>query len=227
MVHIGCATLHNFDIMVARRSSYGLIFDFNPENKTLMDDVIAIIYHMSTRQQFLDYMEKYLPVSPVHFISKSKSSRNAAEYFLIDSQQETLTPFQELSINATRPDSWLYTEATYQYIRSRVLQDQIITLVQDITHTDIFTAIASWIRSYGAVIDTIYLSNINIFMSTHAMQSAFVRTVYSLISPTTLVIICPQKSIPSYPGEDISNPLDQHILTGAMIMTNPAILFRI
>ena len=51
--HIGFAGLYNFDIMALRRPEWGLICDFNPHNKQVIEKVLELIKESSTRQEFV------------------------------------------------------------------------------------------------------------------------------------------------------------------------------
>ncbi|MBS0654005.1 MAG: hypothetical protein JSR39_10840, partial [Verrucomicrobia bacterium] len=49
-IHIGCATWHNLDIICARRSTYGLIVDFNPKNAEFMRKTIELVKACESRE---------------------------------------------------------------------------------------------------------------------------------------------------------------------------------
>lgn len=54
--HIGFSGFYNFDIMVTRRSEWGLICDFNPLNKSYIEKAIEILKTAPTRAAFIEKM---------------------------------------------------------------------------------------------------------------------------------------------------------------------------
>lgn len=203
--HIGCAAWENLDIMCIRRSTYALIVDFNPDNKRFMDATVAIIWYAPTRAKFMEMMTEYLEYAaePVHFSLKTPEILHRLGF----ASNETLTPVDEMMWSATLPDSWLLTDDRYEFIRSRVLDFRIYAITQDILNTHVFSAISTFLSDRGIPVDTVYLSNIPVFMSSPADRAAYVTSLLSLVTPKTRVIVCPSRV-------DNANPLDQRVVTG-------------
>ncbi len=200
--HIGCAGWHNFDIMATRMSAYGLILDFNPQNKRLIEATLSVITHSSTREEFATKMGAYLDRGLIKFCHKSPPLN------------QSLTAKEEMMIEFNREGSWLSKEETYQYIRSLALNDKIAAITEDIRNTRRFVDIPELLNQFGITIDTIYLSNICIFMKDGEDKQAFASTLQTLIDPNTIVINCPSKTEASFAGENISNPLQQFAMLG-------------
>lgn len=195
--HIGCAGWHNFDIMVLRKSAYGLILDFNPENKKLMEETLTILKESTTREIFVEKMGDYLDKKLMKFCPK------------VDAVKGTLTAKEEMMVEFKREGSWLAKEESYDYIRKLALKDKIAAITEDIRNTKRLAEIPDELNKFGVAVDTIYLSNICIFMNNQKDKAAFTATLEALIHPKAIVINCPRKTEPSFPGEDISNPLQQ------------------
>lgn len=122
---------------------------------------------------------------------------------------QSITAKEEMMIEFNREGSWLSNEETYQYIRTLALNDKIAAITEDIRNTHRLTDIPDLLYQFGITIDTIYLSNICIFMRNGEDKQAFASTLQTFINPNTIVINCPSKTEASFAGENISNPLQQ------------------
>ena len=58
--HLGFSGLHNFDIMVARQSSQGIIVDFNPWNARIIDYALHLMNICDTRQEWLKWFKSFV-----------------------------------------------------------------------------------------------------------------------------------------------------------------------
>jgi hypothetical protein len=204
--HIGCAGWHNFDITALRRSDYCLIFDFNPENKKFIDSTLTALKSSPTRQDFIETMSSSLRKKNIHFCQKPGKNSES-----------------EMRGELNREGSWLATEESYQFIRNLAIQDRIPVISEDVRNTKKFKEISSLLKESGVSIDTVYLSNICIFMRSGSDKEAFASTIRAIASPKTIIINCPRKTKSSFSGEDISNPLMQTVCLGEDIQDQAGI----
>lgn len=219
--HLGCAGWENLNIMVARRSEYGLIFDFNPSNTIFMTATLHVIRQCPDRIQFQTEMAKYLTPDENGNTSQIAPTlkldlKTPAIFWRLRHQMisQPLTSIQEMTWSASLSESWLYSDATYTWIRNLALRNRIYAVTQSMTNVAAFEWCKSELDRHRIVVDTIYLSNIGVFIPLEERE-LMIRAVRAMASPTTLIIHCPPKSSPTYPGELISNPLEQHLNSGA------------
>lgn len=179
-IHVGCATWHNFDIMCKRKSNYGLIIDFNPENAKFIKKTVEIIKFSESREAFKTNVIAYLN-------SLQEKKRNI--FFHKDQQG---LPTDRIEKELFREGSWLQNAENYAYIKKLVSNDQIIAITENITNHRKFSEIRSFLDLNHLVIDTVYMSNICNFMQTKNDKEAFAKSVTSLVDDHTLFISCPK-----------------------------------
>ncbi len=185
-IHIGCASWHNFDLMSARRSTYGLIIDFNPKNAEFINTTIAMIHACGSRDAFVQAMKSYL------------NSLQGPERALFFHPDQRGMPTDRVDLELSREGSWLQTEESYLYIKEQLVSTGRLTAItEDITNFEKFSEIRRVLDREGIALDTVYLSNICNFMETPSKKSAFVKSVKQLLQPNTIFISCPKLRMPN------------------------------
>lgn len=176
-VHVGFSGLYNFDLIVHRHSSYGLICDINPDNKRFVDHTLEVVKECDTRSEF---MQKILPYI--------QENQKAFSHF------SPTRSFSSLSLEekVSREGGWLSSDDSYAYIRGLAKAGKIVAITEDITKSETFERVAEVYRQHEIEIDTLYLSNICEFIALKPLEVAFSKTVRYLASPDTIVINCPK-----------------------------------
>ncbi|WP_042279812.1 LIC_10091 family protein [Candidatus Protochlamydia sp. R18] len=179
-IHIGCATWHNFDMICERKSTYGLIVDFNPKNAAFIKKTIDIINASNTRKVFKQSMIDYLN-------SLQEEEKNL--FFHTDQQG---LPTDKIEQELSREGSWLQSEESYLFIRKLVSEGHLIAITEDITNFEKFAGIRKFLDHNNIAIDTLYLSNICNFMHTDNDKYAFTKSIKSMLQRDTILINCPK-----------------------------------
>jgi hypothetical protein len=179
-IHIGCATWHNFDIMCARKSNYGLIIDFNPKNAEFIQKTVEIIKTSKCRAFFKDAMIAYL------------NSLKGKERDLFFHADQKGLPTERIEKEFSRQGSWLETEEKYLFIKELVTDDRIISITENITNCEKFSKIRQFLDSNKIFINTLYLSNICNFMKTANDKESFAKSIKYLLNKDTIFISCPK-----------------------------------
>jgi len=179
-IHIGCATWHNFDVMCERKSNYGLITDFNPENAKFIKKTIDIINASESRDLFKQNMIVYLN-------SLKGKSRN-----LFFHQDQKGLPTSRIEDELLREGSWLQTEENYLFIKKLAANGSLIAITEDITNFEKFSSIRNFLDKNNIAIDTVYLSNICNFMDTDTKKNSFAKSIKLLLRDDTILINCPK-----------------------------------
>ena len=204
--HIGFSGWHNFDIMASRHSEYGLICDFNPNNKKFIEMTLFALKSTRSRKEFLEKMMMATDrIAQVFDFFSPNVSKN------FDGYEELLLPSEEILSNARQEGSWLFSDGAFNYIKQLALDDKITAVTEDIRNTETFQKLVKLFHEEGLTIDTVYTSNICDYMHTNADKEAYVSTIYSLIEPQTTLIHCPI---------DRSVRLQQQVVLGGELLKN-------
>lgn len=171
--HIGTAGWYNFDIISLRKSEYGIIFDYNPNNALFMEISMQLAMQAKSRHKFVELIVEFLQTH-----NKTIS--------LDDKENINLRIRGEL----TREGSWLSSEQSFNFIKNCIKKGRVATFTNTISNTYIFNELRALIDSKNIVIDTIYLSNIRVFIDSEHKED-FVRSIETLSQPETLIINCP------------------------------------
>ncbi len=184
-IHIGCATWHNLDMICTRRSTYGLIIDFNPKNAEFIKKTIDLIGFSESRDAFKQAMIMHL---------NSLEGKEKELFFHAD--QKGL-PTDRIEMELLREGSWLQSEENYLFIKQQlVAKDRLIAITEDITNFENFAKIRKFLDSNNIVIDTLYLSNICNFMRTPSDKNAFMKSTKHLLNADTIFINSRQHGLP-------------------------------
>ncbi|MBX7065837.1 MAG: hypothetical protein K1X28_01270 [Parachlamydiales bacterium] len=179
-IHIGCASWHNLDIIAERRSTYGLIIDFNPKNAEFIQKTAELIAHCDTREAFVNAMIQYLN-------SLQGSKRDL--YFHWDQRG---LPTERIERELIREGSWLQSNEKYQHLKSElVAKGRLAAITENIQNDEVFAEIRRFLDASGILVDTLYLSNICSFMQTEPEKAAYNRSVRALVNDNTIRISCP------------------------------------
>lgn len=171
--HIGCGGWHNFDIMSLRKSDYGVIFDYFPQNKYFIDITLKLIVQSENRFNFIERMNEYLKFNKIP----------------LD------TSHDRIRTEINREGSWLSSDKLYEHIKSLALQNKIATFTGDTLNEKVFRSLSSLLKESNYNIDTVYLSNIRAFIR-ESDKPKFINSISSIVQNDTLVVHCPK-----FPGE--------------------------
>jgi hypothetical protein len=203
-IHIGCAAWYNFDIIWARKSTYGLIIDFNPKNAEFIQKTIEFINFSESREVFKKTMINYL---------NSLKGKNRDVFFHSD---QCGLPTDRIEKELFREGSWLGCEESYLYLKELISRGRLIPITEDIRNTEKISKIRAFLDKNNIVIDTLYLSNVCNFMGTSKERSSFSKSVKSLLHDNTLFIQCPKMQ--SRNQNTIT--LKQKVILGREVLSN-------
>jgi len=180
-IHIGCAAWYNLDIIYARKSTYGLIVDFNPKNGEFIKKTVDLINSCESREAFKSSMIEYL------------HSLKGEERGLFFHPDQLGLPTDRIEEELSRKGSWLETEESYQYIkRELVSKNRLIAITEDIRNSEKFSQIRQFLDTNGIAIDTVYESNICNFMYRVTDKDSFVKSLKHLLDSSSIFIHCPK-----------------------------------
>lgn len=179
-IHIGCATWHNLDIICARKTSYGLIVDFNPKNADFINKTIELIDKSENRHAFKEHMNTYL---------NSLEGKQKDLFFHWDQKGK---PTERIENELSREGSWLQSDENFLFIKKQVSNMRLIAITEDITNYVKFAQIRKFLDKHNIIIDTLYLSNICNFMRTISEKDEFVKSIKLLLNNDTILINCPK-----------------------------------
>lgn len=197
--HIGFSGWYNFDIMTMRKSTYGIICDFNPHNKIFIEKTLEILRRSLDRESFVEEMSCFVKEIIQDRIKKVNTpAYDDCLQFSLNVNTDCNDEMEEIRNELTREGSWLATNEGFQYIKNLAFKDQITAITINITDTDRFQSIAKILRDNSIEMDSLYLSNICNYMGSNICndkglneKKAFAATVNALIKPDTIVINCP------------------------------------
>ncbi len=213
-IHIGCASWHNLDIMCKRKSDFGLIVDFNPENAAFIKKTIEIIKKFASREDFVSNMIAYL------------NSLRGKERDIFFHKDQYGSPTDRIEKELLREGSWLQNQKNYEFIKNLASNNKITAITEDIKNHEKFYNIRKHLDTHEILIDTVYLSNICNFMTTKEDQESFTKSITHLVDSKTLFINCPKIKYKN--GSQRS--LHQHTILGKEILKkpfNPLLLFEV
>lgn len=180
-IHIGCATWHNLDILCARKSTYGMIVDFNPKNTEFIRKTVELINSCESRGVFKTSMIQYL-----------HSLRDTERDLFFHSDQLGL-PTDRIEREWSREGSWLQSEENYQHIKREIVsKNRLIAITEDIRNCENLSQIREFLNRKNIAIDTLYMSNICNFMQDSTDKDAFVQSIRKLLDRSSLFISCPK-----------------------------------
>lgn len=204
-IHIGCATWHNLDIIWTRKSTYGLILDFNSKNAEFISKTVELINSCESRDAFKTAMIQYL-----------HSLRGAERNLFFHNDQMGL-PTDRIERELSREGGWLQSEESYLYIKREVVsKGRLISITEDMRNWENFSKIREFLDSKKIVVDTLYMSNICNFMNTPNDRSSFVKSIRQLIDRDSIFISCPK--IKQSNGTEII--LNQRAILGGEILAD-------
>lgn len=180
-IHIGCATWHNLDMICARKSTYGLIVDFNPKNAAFIRKTCEFINSSPSREVFKAKMKNHL------------NSLTGNERDLFFHRDQNGLPTDRIDEELMRNGSWLQSEESYRYLKEEVIsKDRLVSITEDMRNFENFSRIREFLDEHALVVDTLYLSNICNFMNTDHDKRAFARSIGLLLNGESILINCPK-----------------------------------
>jgi len=141
--HIGFSGWENYNLMVARHSCGALLGDINNTVMELFQRTQIEILRSKSRQEFVDNILLELEPQKEFFFRED----NGIDGFAIRSELE-------------REDSWLSTDASYEFIRSLYQEGKIAHIRLDASDRTAFNKISRWLHANQLTCDSLYLSNI-------------------------------------------------------------------
>ena len=210
--HVGFSGLHNFDIIAYRRSKYGLICDYNPQNTIFVSQVLEIVKNSKTREECVASICAYVQKAQRKYIkigSQTPIPKVQEIEFSVNILTECVEPTEEIEKELTREGSWLATKEDFQYIKALALSDRIVAINADIRDTHRFKEIEKNIKESELEIDTLYVSNIcaYVYDGVPMEKRAFAATARTLMQPQTYLINCPipisREKSPSIPNQQL------------------------
>ncbi len=168
--HVGCGAFYNLDIMCMRKSAYGLLFDFNPNNKKFIELALTLIEQSSTREEFVEKL--------IEAITPNIDLYNHYEGYD--------DPITRLKAELQRKESWLGTSENYLYIKDLVEKKQMGAITQDIKNAADFQKIVSNLEALDIEVDSLYLSNIYAYVE----RQNFYRFLSALTGASPIILHC-------------------------------------
>jgi len=171
--HIGVGALHNFDIIAARRSDYGIIFDFNPNNQEFINQCLEYLKISDSPKVFVEKMIPYL-------------ESNLDEYNHYEGYD---SPINRIQAELVREASWLWQKDTtgkFQHIKKLAEEGKLVAITQDFCQVQVFRELTRTLEQLGCCIDTLYLSNLYAYIP----LTSFYNTLEVLTVSDPIVIHC-------------------------------------
>lgn len=178
IIHIGCASLHNFDMMCLRKSNYALIVDFNPKNAAFIEKTKNLIDSSESRKVFVQKMICYL------------NSLSGEDRDMFCHSDQIGLPTERIEKELTREGSWLQTEENYIFIKNLISKGSLITLTEDIRNHEVFSGIKKFLDSNNIFVDSLYLSNICNFMKNYSDKYNFIQSIKHILNVNSIFINC-------------------------------------
>ena len=144
-MHIGFSGWFNFDVIVARKSSYAIIADIDPKVCEVIKFTGEILLTSKNPREFIEKIKPFLSTK--------------SEYFYYGNRALDLEKILEQEI--IRPSCWLSNDKSFNYIKRMFSEGRILSLLLDIRHSDKFSSISDWMEGNGVIPDTMYVSNIS------------------------------------------------------------------
>lgn len=220
--HIGFSGLHNFDIMAIRESKYGLICDFNPDNKFVIEKALQLIRTAGNRHDFVDQMVLFMEETNTEVrIQHEKGLSKKTMMFYWNYDRAACTEIEQIRAELEREGSWLASDKAFYHIQELAMNDKISAITIDIRNTESFRQIGELCKKESLEIDTLYLSNICEYMQIGEDKEKFVLSVHALLQSDTIVINCPGLCIQDGGSEsNLSFRLYQKVRFGKFFVTS-------
>lgn len=208
--HFGVGGWFNLDVMAARKSRFGVLFDKNPEMVRVHGLTLEILAASKDRQDFVR-----------RFAEKIAIDAAAYDWEFREGQKDQSILRDEL----TRPGSWLSSDENFDHIWTMAAEGRILSLRTDVRNTAVFAAIAVWMQRRGLRSDTVYLSNILDWLSVARLLNGNIeenRRLYfdsigRILGPSTHVVEAHE--IPLAKGR----PIEQRVSTGSDFLSRRAV----
>jgi hypothetical protein len=219
--HVGFSGLHNFDIMAIRKSNYGLICDFNPHNKVLIEEALRLLRSTLDRQDFVNQMVLFINErnEEARTLHENGLSQNAMKFYRnLDSF--VCTEIDQIKNALIQEGSWLASDEAFQHIKMLAMEDKISAITLDIRKSEIFKKISELLHKKSISIDTLYLSNICNYMKGED-KSKYALSIHALLQPDSIVINCPRQKYPEGKYKEYhSLELHQKVYLGKFFITS-------
>ncbi|MBN4066780.1 hypothetical protein JYU14_01705, partial [Simkania negevensis] len=176
--HIGCAGWYNFDIICSRKSTYGMIFDYDSQNKVFIDLTLEVLMLSSDREAFVETMNELIQ-------SKEKNIRYDDNFDGYSSLEARIRG--ELN----REGSWLSTNENFMHMKSLAENGKVIAETVNLARSNVLQVLSDFLREKELRVDSVYLSNIRVFLSEEDKKS-FVTNLGHVVMDDTLVVNCPE-----------------------------------
>jgi hypothetical protein len=163
--HVGCGAFYNFDLICLRKSTYGLLFDFNQNNKKFIELALALIEQANTREEFVEQLIEV--IKPNHYEGYDD-------------------PITRLKAELHRKESWLGSPENYLYIKGLAEKKLISAMTQDINNAADFRKMVSHLEALGIEIDSLYLSNIYAYVE----RKNFYDFLSALTGASPIILHC-------------------------------------
>lgn len=141
-VHIGWSIEFNYRIILARKPALVILCDINQRVFDFFDLFKIALIESYSQDDFLSKLKEILEKESDYFFHQKEP-----RYSLYSTLQSYMT--------------WISCEENYRYLKEMYMNDKIIHLQLDIKDKkNKFELIKQWIDSNGYTLDTLYLSNI-------------------------------------------------------------------
>lgn len=161
-LHIGWSIEFNYRILCARKPQLAILCDINKRVFEFFDLFKELVLEAESCAEFLDLLEENL--CSHNFIKTPRTSKQIIVSYA----------------------SWLSLEDNFTYLKTMYAEERIIHLVLDLMDEDgRFTKLMEWIKSSGYTIDTLYLSNIGMWV---CYQPPFLSNLSRLVHENIIYI---------------------------------------
>jgi len=164
--HAGFSGWFNFDVMAKKRSSFGLIFDYNPQVICFMRETLVILCASDHRHDFVKRIQQ-----------------NVDAYSFAKRVRFCFDDLDEIARELDREGGWLHTDAGFAHIQALAKRGDIALLCRNVLDTSIFAEIRMAIEKKGKKVTSLYLSNVAQYCD--KSKQAFRATVEALLDNQT------------------------------------------
>ncbi|MBN1869732.1 MAG: SAM-dependent methyltransferase [Candidatus Omnitrophica bacterium] len=177
-VHIGVAGWFNLNLIFARQSDYGIFVDRNGWLIDFFKEMQRMPWPRA-RQDFVTMVKYFLN-------SRRSRGKYVSEDFKLIAADDGKTVYDK---ELERPDSWLGSDESYDYINRMFSEDRLFFLRADLRDTALFQALGEWLIAEGLKAETIYLSNVHQYLSRDGDEDTLLNRSSAYVANSKTIFI--------------------------------------
>ncbi len=175
---LGVGGTFNYDLICLRKPKVAIIFDFNPANITMHQDIQYCIESSGNR---FECFEKIKQLSQYFF---------NPERLFYSSSAKDYTKKSDFEREISRQYSWLSSDENFRTIQEYVQNRLILCINLDICQTDKIIQLKQELKKRAFVVDCLFISNVKdwIFEAIKELKESMAASISELKDPETSII---------------------------------------